>query len=120
MKILYLSSLRLPLLFTITFYETGGPTRIGSYRNIELVRAGKVIAKFDLYDYLMKGDLTQNKVLQDDDVIKVAPYTARVEVRGAVKRSAIYEVDNTDRLDKVLQYAGKHPSNTLLNKIPGC
>lgn len=101
-------SYSIPSLSTIAnaLYAAGGPTKIGSYRNIELVRGGKVIAKFDLYDYLMKGDLTQNKVLQDDDVIKVAPYTARVEVRGAIKRSAIYEVDHTDRLDKVLEYAG--------------
>lgn len=70
------------------------------------MRGVKLKAHFDLYDYLMKGDLTQNKVLQDDDVIKVAPYTARVEVKGAVKRNAIYEVSNTNRLDKVLQYAG--------------
>lgn len=101
-------SYSIPSLSTIAnaLYAAGGPTRIGSYRNIELVRAGKVIAKFDLYDYLMKGDLTQNKVLQDDDVIKVAPYTARVEVRGAVKRSAIYEINYADRLDNVLNYAG--------------
>ncbi|MFZ4106904.1 SLBB domain-containing protein [Flavobacterium sp.] len=87
-------------------YAAGGPTKIGSYRKIELIRSGKSIAKFDLYDYLLKGDLTQNKVLQDDDVIKVATYTARVEVRGAVKRNAIYEVDNADKLTDLLNYAG--------------
>jgi protein involved in polysaccharide export with SLBB domain len=87
-------------------YAAGGPTKIGSYRNIELIRSGKSVAKFDLYDYLLKGDLTQNKVLQDDDVIRVAPYTGRVEVRGAVKRNAIYEVSSNDRLTEVLAYAG--------------
>jgi protein involved in polysaccharide export with SLBB domain len=87
-------------------YAAGGPTKIGSYRKIELVRNGKTIANFDLYDYLLKGDLTQNKVLQDDDVIKVASYTARVELRGAVKRSAIYEVDNADKLTDLINYAG--------------
>lgn len=44
--------------------------------------------------------------LQDDGVIKVAPYIARVSIKGSVKRSAIYEVNDFDRLDKVLQYAG--------------
>jgi protein involved in polysaccharide export with SLBB domain len=87
-------------------YAAGGPTKIGSYRNIELIRSGKSMAKFDLYDYLLKGDLTQNKVLQDDDVIKIAPYSGRVELRGAVKRNAIYEVSAKDRLADVLSYAG--------------
>lgn len=87
-------------------YAAGGPTKIGSYRKIELVRGGKTITSFDLYDYLLKGDLTQNKVLQDDDVIKVASYTARVELRGAVKRNAIYEVGNTDKLTDLITYAG--------------
>jgi protein involved in polysaccharide export with SLBB domain len=87
-------------------YAAGGPTKIGSYRKIELVRGGKTVASFDLYDYLLKGDLTQNKVLQDDDVIKVATYTARVELRGAVKRNAIFEVDNTDKLTDLINYAG--------------
>ena len=87
-------------------YAAGGPTKIGSYRNIQLIRSGKIVSSFDLYDYLLKGDLTQNKLLQDDDVIKVATYAARVEVRGAVKRNAIYEVSSTDCLTEVLAYAG--------------
>jgi protein involved in polysaccharide export with SLBB domain len=87
-------------------YAAGGPTRIGSYRNIELVRGGKVIAKFDLYDYLLKGDLSANKVLQDDDVIKVATYTSRVELRGSTKRAAIYELTANDKLTDLLKYSG--------------
>ncbi|MDP1843553.1 MAG: polysaccharide biosynthesis/export family protein, partial [Sediminibacterium sp.] len=101
-------SYSVPSLSTIAnaLYAAGGPTKIGSYRNIELVRGGKLIAKFDLYDYLLKGDLSQNKVLQDDDVIRVTPYTNRVEMRGAVKRNAIYELSSIDRLSDVLVYAG--------------
>ena len=87
-------------------YAAGGPTKIGSYRNIELVRGGKTIARFDLYDYLLKGDLSGNKVLQDDDVIRVLAYTSRIELRGAVKRVAIYELTNADQLSDVLKYAG--------------
>lgn len=87
-------------------YAAGGPTLIGSYRNIELIRGGKSIAKFDLYQYLMHGDLSNNKLLQDEDVIRVAPYTARVELRGAVKRKAVYELGANDKLQDVLQYAG--------------
>ena len=87
-------------------YAAGGPTPIGSYRNIELIRAGKSVAQFDLYAYLFKGDLTENKLLQDDDVIRVAPYQNRVELRGAVKRRAIYELKGAEPVQHLLDYAG--------------
>lgn len=87
-------------------YAAGGPTPIGSYRNIELIRAGKIVAKFDLYTYLFKGDLTNNKLLQDDDVIRVASYQNRVELRGAVKRRAIYELKGNEPIQELLEYAG--------------
>ena len=98
----------LPSVSTIAnaLYAAGGPTSIGSYRNIELVRGGKVIARFDLYRYLFNGDLTENKLLQDDDVVRVSAYQTRVEVRGAVKRKAVYEVGANDKLSDVLQFAG--------------
>lgn len=87
-------------------YAAGGPTNIGSYRNIQLIRAGKPVANFDLYAYLFKGDLTENKLLQDDDVIRVAPYQNRVELRGAVKRRAIYELKSTEPVQQLLDFAG--------------
>lgn len=98
-------------------YASGGPTLIGSYRNIELVRGGKTISKFDLYSYLMKGDLTANKVLQDEDVIRVAPYSSRIEVRGAIKRSAIYELSSEDRLENILTYTGGFADNALKDVV---
>ena len=98
----------LPSLATIAnaLFVSGGPTIIGSYRNIELIRNGKSVSHFDLYNYLLKGDLSANLVLQDDDVIRVAPYSARVAVNGAVKRKAVYEITSQDKLSNVLDYAG--------------
>ena len=54
-------------------YVSGGPNKIGSFRNIDLIRQGKNMVTFDLYDFLLKGDLTKNLALQDDDIIKVSP-----------------------------------------------
>ncbi|OYU55967.1 MAG: hypothetical protein CFE25_01605 [Chitinophagaceae bacterium BSSC1] len=87
-------------------YAAGGPSKIGSYRNISLIRNGKLIAQFDLYDYLINGQLAQNKMLQDEDVIKVPAYQSRVALSGAVKRNALYEIAQGDRLEQVLNYAG--------------
>jgi protein involved in polysaccharide export with SLBB domain len=55
-------------------YVSGGPNANGSFRTIELIRNGKTKVIFDLYDFLIKGDLSNNLMLQDDDIIKINPY----------------------------------------------
>ncbi|MBS1671483.1 MAG: SLBB domain-containing protein [Bacteroidetes bacterium] len=87
-------------------YVSGGPNDNGSFRSIDLIRNGKKITTFDLYDFLLKGDLTNNRRLEDDDIIKVNPYTKRVELTGAVKRKAIYETKNGENLGSVIDFAG--------------
>ncbi len=87
-------------------YASGGPKDIGSFRKIELLRNGKLIASFDLYDFLLNGDLTKNLGLQDDDIIRVPAYEKRVIVKGAVKRPAIFELSKNENLDEALRYSG--------------
>lgn len=101
-------SYSLPSLATIAnaLFVSGGPNKIGSYRDISLVRNGKVIVKFDLYDFLLNGDLTKNLMLQDDDIIKVNPYGIRVTFTGAIKRKAIYEMQPDETLQGLLKIAG--------------
>ncbi|OIQ71961.1 polysialic acid transport protein KpsD precursor [mine drainage metagenome] len=98
----------LPSLATIAnaLYVSGGPDAIGSYRDIQLVRNGKTIAVFDLYDFLLKGDLTKNLRLEDDDIIRVNPYETRVTITGAIKRKAIYEARKSETLEDLLAIAG--------------
>ena len=60
---------------------------------------------FDLYDFLLKGDLSKNKLLMDEDVIRVAPYTNRVAVKGAIKKQALYDVEEKDHLGDILKFS---------------
>jgi protein involved in polysaccharide export with SLBB domain len=87
-------------------YASGGPNAIGSFRNIELVRNGKKLVDFDLYDFLLKSDLTKNLLLTDGDVIRVNPYTNRVTVKGAVKKPALFDVKPNETAADIIQYAG--------------
>lgn len=104
-----------PSLSTImnALYTSGGPTTIGSFRQIELVRNGKVISNFDIYDFLLKGDLTKNILLQDQDIIKVAPYHKRVTVIGAIKKPAIFDLKPSENLQDVISYAGSFADNSM-------
>jgi protein involved in polysaccharide export with SLBB domain len=84
----------------------GGPSEIGSYRAIELIRDNKVLKTFDLYAFMQNGDQSQNMGLKDRDVIKVPPYKGRIEIKGQVKRPGIFELNATESFKQFLQYAG--------------
>jgi protein involved in polysaccharide export with SLBB domain len=84
----------------------GGPSPIGSYRNIELVRNNKVIRKVDLYRFILNGDQSDNIGLKDNDVIRIPAYENRVEVNGQVKRPGIFELTGKENFQNILAYAG--------------
>lgn len=87
-------------------YASGGPNAIGSFRKIELVRNGIPIVQFDLYDFLLNGDLSKNKLLQDQDVIRVGAYEARIAVIGATKKQALFDIKKGETAQDVLAFAG--------------
>lgn len=75
-----------------TLYRSGGVSQIGSLRNIQLKRNGKVVGTLDAYDLLIRGDTSGDDRLQPGDVVFVPPIGKTVSVGGAVNRPAIYEV----------------------------
>ena len=87
-------------------YKSGGISPIGSLRNIQLKRNGKVISSLDAYDLLIQGDMSGNSRLQAGDVIFVPPVGKVVSIIGAVKRPAIYEVKNDSNLLQLVNLAG--------------
>lgn len=91
--------------------DAGGPSAIGSYREIEVIRNNKVVAKCDLYKFLQNGDQSQNIGLKDNDVLRIPPYKSRIEIQGEVKRPGIFEVFGNEEFSKVLQYAGGFSDN---------
>ncbi|MET0307470.1 MAG: SLBB domain-containing protein [Sphingomonas sp.] len=84
----------------------GGPASGGSLRSIQLKRGGKLVSDFDLYDLLLKGDKSGDAVLQNGDVIYIAPAGPQVAVVGAINRQAIFEVGAGETLEDAILYAG--------------
>ena len=112
-------SYTLPSLATVfnALYSSGGPNDNGSFRNIMVIRDGKTIATIDVYEFLMKGDSKGNVRLQDQDVIKVSPYTTRVELSGEVKRPGLYETAKNENLTDVINFAGGFTDNAYKEQI---
>jgi len=87
-------------------YSSGGPSQNGSFRNIKILRANKVVRVLDLYDFLLKADQSDNIHLQDQDIIRVSDYENRVTLMGEVKRPMVFEVQKNETLKDVLRFAG--------------
>lgn len=84
----------------------GGPSEGGSFRSVQLRRNGKLVSDFDLYDLLLRGDRTGDAVLQNGDVLFVAPAGDQIAVIGSVNREAIFEIAPGETLSDTLLYAG--------------
>lgn len=87
-------------------YSAGGVNKIGSLRSIRVVRAGKVIADLDVYDFIMKGKMKDDIRLHEGDVVLVNPYDCLVQITGKVKRPMFYEMKNSETLATLLKYTG--------------
>ncbi|MDC9610023.1 MULTISPECIES: SLBB domain-containing protein [unclassified Pseudoalteromonas] len=87
-------------------FVSGGVSEIASLRNIQVKRAGKTVANFDLYDLLINGDSSNDIVLKPGDVVFVPPVGAQVTVEGLVKRPAIFELKKGETAKQLLTMAG--------------
>ena len=87
-------------------FASGGPTKNGSLRRIQLVRQGRQIHTLDLYDLLLRGNKSQDTTLQSGDTILVPLIGPVAGVAGNGKRPAIYELDPGTTLQHLLELAG--------------
>ncbi len=87
-------------------YSVGGPLTSGSLREIRVIRNNKVLTTVDIYDYILKGQLIGDVRLQNNDMIFIPPRKNSVSIRGEVFRPAIYELKESENLQKLIEYAG--------------
>lgn len=98
-------------------YASGGVSDIGSLRNVQVARGGKTIARLDVYEYIMKGQIQDDIRLQDGDVVIVPTYDELVKITGKVKRPMFYEMKNGESAATLLKYAGGFSSDAYKKSI---
>jgi polysaccharide export outer membrane protein len=91
---------------TNALFASGGVKPIGSLRNIQVKRDGRLIRSLDLYDVLLKGDTANDVRLQTGDAVFVPPVGPTVAVEGEVRRPAIYELTGERSVEDVVSLAG--------------
>ena len=114
MQVFVVGQVRRPGTYTISslsslvdaLFASGGPSKRGSMRRIQLKRDGKVVSTFDLYDLIANGDKSKDAKLQSGDVIYVPPVGALVALAGSVSNPAVFELQEHSTLGEVIGYAG--------------
>ena len=97
-------------------YAAGGPNEVGTYRDINIIRNGKVIYHVDLYDYFSNG-IYPNIYLRDQDVILVKPFKIQTEVESGFKQLALFELKEDESLIDLINISGGASSNSYKSKI---
>jgi polysaccharide export outer membrane protein len=102
---------------TNALYSAGGPTKLGSLREVRLLRSNIQVARVDLYDFLQRGDRARDYRLESGDTIFVPTVGDVVAVAGEVKRPAIYEIQTGTRLADVVTLAGGVTPTSYIKRV---
>jgi protein involved in polysaccharide export with SLBB domain len=113
-QIFVLGSARQPGAYTVgslstlvnALFASGGPSATGSMRHIQLRRGDRLLAEFDMYDLVQKGDKSHDVPLLPGDVIYIPHIGAQVAISGNVNEPGIYELKGETTVAAALEGAG--------------
>ena len=93
--------------------QAGGVDTTGSLRAIKIKRDGLAEETVDLYNYLIKGEISSNIQLRDQDIVVIPPRVSIVKIDSAVVTPRIYEAIPGETVYDLIQYAGgqKHDAS---------
>ena len=97
-------------------FVSGGVNEQGSLRNIQIKRNNEVISTYDFYDFLLKGSLESDVVLEDGDIIFIPFIENSINVGGAFKRPHRYEFIEGETIQDAIFLAGGFNSEVHVNQ----
>ena len=83
----------------------GGPSELGSFREVQLVRGSSVIDTIDLYETFIFGRSKFNTRLRSGDIIFVPPAHNLVRISGGIKRPSTYELLKDENVADLFVFA---------------
>ncbi|MDC0615583.1 SLBB domain-containing protein, partial [Schleiferiaceae bacterium] len=113
-----------PGTYTLSAYNTafnaliaaGGPSKLGTVRNIQVINGGKV-KELDVYEYLFNPQKQSDYYLQNNDILYVPFIGDLVEVKGSVKQVGVFEMKEKETFSELLEYTGGYLSDALRDEI---
>ena len=94
----------------------GGPSAMGSIRNIQMSRGGKT-TRLDIYQYMLNPTVGTPYDLQNGDVLFVPIAQKVVNISGAVRRPMRYELIDGEGLKELINLAGGLTDNAFLDYV---
>jgi protein involved in polysaccharide export with SLBB domain len=98
-------------------YQAGGVNEVGTLREVKVYRNDKMVATYDVYDFILNGNSDMGIRLEDNDVVSVDAYKNLVSVTGNVKRPMYYEVLDNETLVQLMKYAGGFAGNAYKEDV---
>jgi protein involved in polysaccharide export with SLBB domain len=98
-------------------FASGGLSKRGSLRRIQLKRNGQTVTTFDLYDLIVSGDKSKDAKLLPGDVIYVPAVGPLVALAGSVNTPAIFELKDHSTLGEVIRYAGGLTNTAAADRV---
>lgn len=98
-------------------YQAGGVNEVGTLREVKVFRNDKMVATYDVYDFILNGNSDMGIRLEDNDVVSVDAYKNLVSVTGNVKRPMYYEVLDDETLAQLMKYAGGFAGNAYKEDV---
>ena len=99
--------------------EAGGPAGDADLKKVELIHGG-LPQKINLYSAIFKGDLSQNVVVDNDDVIfipKIEETASKVYIFGEVKYPGIYPFTGEWTVLDAVAKAGGYGKDARLDSV---
>ena len=94
----------------------GGPSDIGSVRNIKLMRNGKN-RTLDVYSFMTNPAVQYDFFLENNDVISIPVADRLISISGAINRPMTYELLPSENLQKLIEFAAGYRSNAYKNLL---
>jgi len=89
----------------------GGPTDIGTLRNIKWIKSDGSVEKIDVYKYMIDPTIADQFYLSDNDILQIPIAQRMVSINGSVNRPMRYELIEGEHLVQLLDYAGGFKPN---------
>lgn len=97
-------------------HRAGGVSALGSLRDIQLIRKGKVISHVDIYEFIRNGKM-ENTILEEGDIINVPTYRVIVDITGNVKRPMSYELKEGETIADLISYAAGFTGDAYVDNV---
>ncbi|MBD3842917.1 MAG: SLBB domain-containing protein, partial [Campylobacterales bacterium] len=113
-QVVLAGNIKVPGIYNLSSFSTikdaiiaaGGVQDYGSYRQIDLVRNGKVVFNFDLYKLITEKNNLQDITLRSGDRLMVGFAKKIINLSGKVKNEAIFELTENETFEDLMKYSG--------------